>query len=256
MNTPRCLPLVAFAAASLALGCIQVPPGDYAPQPQPMSGGEGAAPGSYLYLPASNISAAAVQSVVVQTSAGQQFTLGAGDIHAALGGRLAVPLPQGVSDGTAVINVNGQVLSIPFHVVVSMQPAPVLGSAQVASGDPRCGAIAGTWQGSIWSSANSVATATFQVFGDCRTVQGTISAASPGSGSVDATIEGVWDAASGTLVARDTQLFNVRPVNGTNFCETTRYEMHMTPDGELTGTNDTSSTSCGHVSPVRLHRVQ
>ncbi|MFO0645194.1 MAG: hypothetical protein U0326_03075 [Polyangiales bacterium] len=223
------------------------------------SGGEGvasASSGQYLYLPASNMPASAVQSVVVQSSDGRQFNAGSGQVYAAAGGRIAVALPQGMTDGTATLNVNGQVISVPFHVVVSMSSAPVIGTMQVATSDPRCAAIAGTWQGSIWSTAGSTATAYFQILDDCRTVQGIISAAAPSSGSVDATIEGTWDASSGTLVARDTQLFNVQPRNGTSFCETTRYELRLTPDGELVGTNDTSDTSCGNVAPVRLYHVR
>lgn len=246
----------AFGVCALCLasaaGCIEQTPS--AVQVATSSGGDGVASGQYLYLPVSNAPASSVQSVVVQSSDGRQFT--SGGVYAAAGGRVAVPLPQGVADGTATLNVNGQTISVPFHVVVGMSSAPVIGTMQVATGDPRCGAIAGTWQGSIWSGAGSTATAYFQILDDCRTVQGIITAAAPRSGSVDSTIEGTWDASSGTLIARDTQLFNVRPLNGTSFCETTRYEMQLTPSGELVGTNDTSNTSCGNVSPVRLYRVQ
>jgi hypothetical protein len=224
---------------------------------QVSSGGEvtvQGATGQFLYVPVRDAQATAVQSVVVQGADGRQYAVPGGQVQAAAGGRLAIVLPAGITDGTATLTINGQVLSIPFHIVAAMTAAPVIGTLQVAGTDPRCSAIAGTWQGTIWASAGSSATAWLQILDDCRTVQGTISAASPQTGSVDATIEGTWDAGSGTLVARDTQLFNVRPVNGTEFCETTRYEMHLAGN-ELVGTNDTTGTTCANRAPVRLYRL-
>ena len=43
---------------------------------------------------------------------------------------------------------------------------------------------------------------------------------------------------------------------GTNFCETTRYELHLSPGGELLGVNETATARCGGQSPVRLARAQ
>ncbi len=243
------------ATLALGLGCGSAYPSGYYVQGPSVVQTQTVTPGRYLYLPANNVPTNAVSGVVVQSSDGQRFELGVSDVHAALGGRMAVPLPMGVSDGTASLTVNGQLLSIPFHVVVGMTPAPVLGSYQPTLTDSRCAAIMGTWQGTIWSTPGSTATVSLQIFGDCRTVQGLISAASPGFGSVESTIEGVWDVNSATLVARDTQLFNIRPANGSSFCETVRYELHLVVPGVLQGTNDTSSTSCGHIAQVYLRRV-
>jgi hypothetical protein len=164
-----------------------------------------------------------------------------------------------VTTGTVTLVVNGQQVTIPFHVVVSMAQAPVIGSVAVSQSDPRCAALAGSWIGSISDSApGSVARVHLTVLSDCRTVQGFIAWSGPTIGSVDSTIEGVWEPNSSTLVARDAQLFNVRPLPGGGFCATERYALTLTPDGQLIGENVTMEPRCGggRGAPVRLVRAQ
>lgn len=221
-----------------------------------------------LYLPvdASMVPLHLVQAVVVQTDDGRSFQLTPADLMQGMGGRVAVRVPAGVTTGTATVYLtSGQVWSTTFHIAASSSGLSVgvgggaVGGGAVVGGpasDPRCGWPSGTWQGSITRDPNR-ATVWLEVLGDCRTVRGYVHLDSSG-GSVDSTIEGTWDVGSMTITARDTQLFNVRPMPGGGFCATDQYRLQLAPDGStMQGSNDTwSSSQCRGSSPVWLARAR
>lgn len=58
-----------------------------------------------------------------------------------------------------------------------------------------------------------------------------------------------------TLIARDAQLFNFRPVPGGGFCATEQYRLNLSPDGRtFTGLNIVTERTCAGQSRVHLHR--
>lgn len=209
--------------------------------------------GTLLYLPVPGLVATMIQSIVVQSSDGRVFQLGPQDVQPSLAGRIALTLPAGVTTGTVTITAMGQTLSIPFHVAVSMDAGPVIGSAPPQS-NPACAAIAGRWVGNITSDPRSSAVVDLEILGDCRTVRGFVHLDAPSTGSVDSTVVGTWEAGSYRLIARDTQLFNVVARPGGSFCPTERYELQMHSDGTLRGQNVVTQAPCRGVSPVYLQR--
>lgn len=223
-------------------------------QQQPMV--EAQAGFELLYLPvdASMVPLHLVQAVVVQTDDGRTFQLTQADVQQAMGARVAVRVPVGVTTGTATVYlVNGQTWSTTFHIAASSGGFVAGGGGAVA--DPRCGWPSGTWQGSITDDPRSSSTVWLEVSGDCRTVRGHVHLDSS-SGSIDSTIEGTWDVASMTITARDTQLFNVRPLPGGSFCATDQYRLQLSPDGStIEGRNDTWSAQCRGSSRVWLRRA-
>ncbi len=205
----------------------------------------------YLYVPTTNIPVNSIEQVIIQSQDGRVFTLSRNEIQSVAAGRVALGIPPGVTTGTVIIVAMGQRITIPFHVAQAMT-TPYTTFTQ----DPSCCAIAGTWTGNISESdPNAVATAVFQVAADCRTISGFIHWEGPHIGSVDSTVSGVWDPASRTLIARDTQLFNVHPNPGGGFCPTERYQLSLSPDGRtLTGLNLSNAARCRGRSSVYLAR--
>lgn len=206
----------------------------------------------YLYVPTTNISTSSIQRVIVQTHDGRTFTLGPGDVQSVAAGRLALGIPPGVTQGQITIVANGVTHpAIPFYVA---QPVTTLVTTTVVS--PQCYDISGTWTGNISESDPAArATAVIQLGSDCRSVSGFIHWEGPRIGSVDSTITGIWDASSMTLIARDAQLFNVRPVPGGGFCPTEQYRLNLSPDGRnFTGLNIVTERTCAGQSRVYLQR--
>lgn len=208
----------------------------------------------YLYVPATNIPVSAIQNVTVTSVDGRTFTLGPAQVQSVASGRVALGIPAGVTQGTVVITANGVATQpIPFYIA---QPMTTLVTTTTVVSAPVCNNISGTWTGNISDTdPSAVATAIIRLGPDCRSVSGFIHWEGPRIGSVDSTIAGVWDSSSGTLIARDTQLFNVYPTPGAGFCPTTRYQLNITPDGRtLTGLNIVTERSCRGRSRVHLHR--
>lgn len=208
----------------------------------------------YLYVPTTNIPTASIQQVTIQSVDGRVFALDRSDVQAVASGRVALGIPAGVTQGTVTIVAGGvSYPPIPFYVAQAMT---TLVAPPTVAVNAACSDISGTWTGNISDSdPSAVATAVLRLGSDCRTVDGFIHWEGPRIGSVDSTISGVWDPSSGTLIARDTQLFNVRPNPGGGFCPTTRYQLNLTPDGgSLMGLNITSERACAGQSRVHLHR--
>lgn len=206
----------------------------------------------YLYVPATNIATTSIQQVVVESQDGRTFTLGPSDIQGVASGRLALGIPPGVTQGQVIIISNGVTQpAIPFYIA---QPVTTLVTTTVVS--PQCYDISGSWTGNISESdPNAVATAQLQLGADCQSVSGFIHWEGPRIGSIDSTITGVWDASSMTLIARDAQLFNVRPAPGSGFCATDQYRLNLSPDGHtFTGLNIVTERSCAGQSRVYLRR--
>ncbi len=214
-----------------------------------------------LYIPpsaAAMLPLHLIARVMIQTSDGQYFELGPGDIQQMSTGYVAVRIPLGVTTGTATVQLHdGRTWSTTFHIAVSSS-GQIVGTMEGAmTSDARCTQLTGTWQGTITSDPNSRATVWLEVLGDCRSVRGFVHLDSPSAGSVDSTIEGTWDYSSGVLTARDTQLFNVQPLPGGSFCATDQYQIQLQPDGyTLAGRNITYSGQCRSDSPVWLRRTQ
>ena len=213
--------------------------------------------GQLLYVPleAAQLPLQLLSSIVVQSSDGRQFQITLDDIVQGLGGRIALRIPAGVTTGTATIFLTtGQTVSTSFHIAATTTGLS-LGVGPV--GDPRCGWPAGTWQGSISTERGSTSTVWLETQSDCRTVRGYVHLQSADGGSVDSTIEGVWDPATSTLVARDMQLFNARPGPGGSFCATDQYQLQMSADGQqMTGWNIVQDTPCQSQSQVWLTRAR
>lgn len=209
-----------------------------------------------LYLPveAAQLPLHLIRAVLVQTDDGRSFQLTQADVQHAMGGRVAVRVPTGVTTGTATVYlVDGQSWSTTFHIAASSSSI-VVGAGGAPVSDPRCGWPGGTWQGTITDDPRSSSTVWLEVQGDCRTVRGYVHLDSS-SGSIDSTIEGTWDVSTMTIVARDTQLFNVRPMPGGSFCATDEYRLQLSPDGgTIEGRNDTWSAQCHGSSRVWLRR--
>ncbi len=225
-------------------------------QPQVQAQAQAQAQFELLYLPvdASMVPLHLIQAVVVQTDDGRTFQLTQADVQQAMGARVAVRVPAGVTTGTATVYlVNGQTWSTTFHIAASSSGLVVGGGGAPVS-DPRCGWPSGTWQGQITDDPRSTSTVWLEVLGDCRTVRGYVHLESS-AGSIDSTIEGTWDVASMTIVARDTQLFNVRPMPGGSFCATDEYRLQLSGDGGMIeGRNNTWSAQCRGSSRVWLRR--
>lgn len=257
--------LVRFAAAIPILAVACIPPSFYYNTQQPDQMVVEAAPQvdqntvvagtgqgvQYLYVPTTNIPVAAIEQVIIQSQDGRVFTLDQSEVQQVAAGRVALGIPPGVTTGTVIIVAAGQQHSIPFHIAEAMTTPYTTYSM-----DPSCCAIAGTWTGNISESdPTAVATAVFQVASDCRTISGFIHWEGPRIGSVDSTVEGYWDPSTLTLVARDTQLFNVQPNPGGGFCPTERYQLSLAPDGRtLTGVNLSNASMCRGQSTVYLSR--
>jgi hypothetical protein len=243
-----------FAALLVVSACI--PPPQYGTTTTTQSAPVVANTGGgvqYLYVPTTNIATTAIQQVIVQTHDGRTFTLGPSDVRAVASGRMALAIPPGVTQGQVIIVANGIThQAIPFYVA---QPVTTLVTTTTVI-SPQCLDISGTWTGNISESdPQAVATAVIQLGSDCRSVSGFIHWEGPRIGSVDSTITGVWDASSMTLIARDAQLFNVRPVPGGGFCPTEQYRLNLSPDGRtLTGLNIVTERTCAGQSNVYLRR--
>jgi hypothetical protein len=252
------------ALAVLATACV--PPSFYVDSQQPdqvvvqaapQGGGEttvvaGTGQGmQYLYVPTTNIPVSLIEQVVIRSEDGRVFTLSRAEVQEVAAGRVALGIPPGVTTGTVIIVAGGQEHAIPFHIAQAMTTPYTTYTM-----DASCCAIAGTWTGNISESdPGAVATAVIQVAADCRTISGFIHWEGPRIGSVDSTIDGIWDPASLTLVARDTQLFNVQPNPGGGFCPTERYQLTLSPDGRsLTGLNISNAAACRGQSSVFLTR--
>lgn len=206
----------------------------------------------YLYVPTTDIPVSSIQQVIVQSHDGRTFTLGPADVQNVASGRMALAIPPGVTQGeVTIVTTAGTMPPIPFYIAQPMTTlvTPVVVGAQ-------CYDISGTWTGNISESdPNAVATASLQLGGDCTTVSGFIHWQGPRIGSVDSTIAGHWDATTMTLIARDTQLFNVRPVPGGGFCPTEEYRLSLSPDGRtFTGLNIVTERTCAGTSSVYLAR--
>ncbi len=78
--------------------------------------------GQPLSLPNSDLPIQAISAVVIQTSDGRQMTLTQADLASgAIGGRLSLSIPPGISAGTATVYlVDGRQLSFPFQVNVTV----------------------------------------------------------------------------------------------------------------------------------------
>ena len=227
--------LCVFACFSTACGPTGYSTGDTVGYQGQVVAGTGGGQ-QYIYVPTTNIPVSAVQQVVVQSADGRQFRLGQHQVQTVAAGRMALSIPTGVTQGNIVIHAGGTIYpAIPFYVATPMTTQ--ISTAVVVS--PTCTDISGTWTGNISDSdPHAVATAVIQLGADCRSVSGFIHWEGPGIGSVDSTIAGVWDPNTNTLVASDTQLFNVRPRPGGGFCPTERYQLTLSPDGRtLTGMN-------------------
>jgi hypothetical protein len=207
----------------------------------------------YLYVPTTDIPIASIQQVIVQSNDGRTFTLGPTDVQAVASGRVALAIPPGVTQGeVTIVTTSGASAPIPFYIA---QPMTTLVTTTTVVG-AQCYDISGTWTGNISESdPDAVATATIQLGADCVSLSGFIHWQGPRIGSVDSTIAGQWDASTMTLVARDTQLFNVRPTPGGGFCPTEQYRLTLSPDGRtLTGLNIVTERTCAGQSSVYLQR--
>lgn len=204
-----------------------------------------------LYLP-SPFPIEAIDRVTVVSQDGQSLVFGRGEIAQAVAGRLAITLPLGITTGTVTVEAGGRTVSSTFYVAVSMTGQVTVG---LGGAGPECQAITGTWVGNITDDPSARATVVLEALADCRTVHGFVRLESPRSGSVDSTLEGTWDPGSQTLIARDTQLFNVRVVPGGSFCATERYTLRLA-GGWLTGENYVSESPCAGTSPVQLSRAR
>ncbi len=254
MNRIRTSLFIALVAGAALVGCF--PQSYSAPVTSPGGSARvvtGTGGGTqYLYVPTTNIQTSSIQQVIIQSADGRTFTLGADQVQSVAAGRVALGIPAGVTQGNVVIIAGGVTYpAVPFYIA---QPMTTLITTTVIN--PACGEIAGTWVGNISDSdPNAVATAVFSVSPDCRSVSGFIHWEGPRIGSVDSTIAGHWDPNSRTLVASDTQLFNVRPVPGGGFCPTDRYQLSLMPDGRtLAGLNIVTQRTCAGQSRVHLHR--
>lgn len=229
-------------------------------QPQASPGYDVSGSVQLLYLPveASQLPLHLIQAVYVQTDDGRQFQITRADVVAGMGGRIALRIPAGVTTGTAtLVLTNGQQWTSTFHIAASSAGVSIgAGAPQAAGviGDPRCQLPSGTWQGTISDDPRSRSTVWLEVLGDCRTVRGYVHLDSA-SGSVDSTIEGLWDPYSSTIVARDMQLFNVQPLPGGGFCPTDEYRLQVSPDGRsIQGQNIIYQAPCQGASRVWLVR--
>ena len=211
----------------------------------------------YLYVPGTSIPVSAIEAVYVQTTDGRRLALDAAGVQAVAGGRLSIAVPEGVTTGTVTLVTGGRQIAIPFHIAASMT-GPVVGTLDVPLGASGCAAVAGTWVGTLSErQPDATATVYLEVLGDCRTVRGFTSWVGPRIGSVDSTVDGFWDMGARVLVARDTQLYNVRPNPGGGFCPTERYELALSPDGSLlTGLNVSTQPACAGRSQVVLRRIR
>jgi hypothetical protein len=210
--------------------------------------------GQLLYIPDASVLLDQVARVDVETSDGRQFSLTREDVVQGSFGRLALRIPTGVTTGRLTVwFYDGRQYSTTFHIAVS-DGGRMVGSVGAIQ-DPRCHAIDGTWYGNISADPGARATMQVQVLDDCRTVTGFIHFES-GGGSVDSTIDGQYDVYSGTLVGRDTQLFNVNPGPGGGFCATDQYRLQLQGGNVFTGENITTSRGCEGSSPVYLQHVQ
>lgn len=269
--------LLALAVALIG-GCrrayvrtVEAPPPSYGggvtvvqgpAQQQPAAGYDVTADVQLLYLPveAAQLPLHLIQAVYVQTSDGRQFQITQADVVAGIGGRIAVRIPNGVTTGTAtVVLTNGQQYTTTFHIAasssgVSVGVGGVQGGREGPVGHPSCQLPSGTWQGTISDDPSSRATVWLEVLGDCRTVRGYVHLDGSG-GSVDSTVEGTWDPYSSSILARDTQLFNVQPMPGGSFCATDEYRLQVSPDGRsIQGQNIIYSAPCQGSSRVWLVR--
>jgi hypothetical protein len=209
-----------------------------------------------LYLPAqiAALPLQLIQSVLVQADDGRAFQLTQADLQHVMGGRIAVRIPHGVTSGIATIYaIDGRTWSTQFQIAASSNSITV--SAGSAALDPRCSWPNGVWQGTVTNDPYATSTVWLEVLGDCRTVRGQVHLESP-SGSVDSTIEGTWDVATMTIIARDTQLFRLHPMPGYSFCATDEYRLQLSPDGNrIMGQNNTWSGACRTSSTVLLQRA-
>lgn len=207
----------------------------------------------YLYVPTTDIPVSSIQQVIVQSADGRTFTLGPADVQNVASGRMALAIPPGVTQGeVTIVTTSGTMPPIPFYIA---QPMTTLVTTGIAVGG-QCYDISGTWTGNISESdPDAFASATIQLSADCTSVSGFIHWQGPRIGSVDSTIAGTWDASTMTMIARDTQLFNVRPVPGGGFCATEQYRLTLAADGRtFTGLNIVTEPTCAGTSSVYLTR--
>jgi hypothetical protein len=235
------------APPSTGVAVVEVAPQPTPPPPQPATVDASA---QLLYIPAQAVAMVdQVAQIIIQAN-GQTYQLTRADLVSAAFGRVALRVPAGVTTGTVtVIFVNGQQFSTGFQIAIT-SAAQMVGTVGGYS-DPHCHEIDGTWVGNISADSSSRATMQVEVLGDCRTIRGFMHFES-GGGSVDSTIDGVWDVQNGMLTARDTQLFNQMG----SFCPTDEYVMHLEPDGRtFTGRNITRSYGCQGDSPVYMQHT-
>jgi hypothetical protein len=232
-------------------------------QQQTTGGGQvvvgGGAATQLLYLPTSDLPLHLVSGIVIQTSDGRTMQLTAADLMQLANGYVAVRVPVGITTGQITVYLSsGQQYSTTFHIAVSSTGEFVGTLGTGYAGDPRCTLPNGQYFGNITSDQYSRATAWIEVGADCRSVRGIVHLQSSDGGSVDSTIEGTWDPSTYTLIARDTQLFNVQPGPNGGFCPTDRYELQLSGDGSIIqGANIITDRYCGAgSSPVYLQRTR